>query len=73
MERARTMPDPCPARPTPQFEAKGGLNIIEMSLWDAVPGFLRRLDSVIAAKLGLAHSAAVRSGGRGVVQLWRIA
>ena len=33
------------AKPTPVVEAKNGLVVLETVLWDAVPGFLRRLDA----------------------------
>jgi len=32
-------------KPTPQDEAAGGIAIIESSLWEAVPAFLRKLDA----------------------------
>mmetsp|Transcript_70824 Transcript_70824/g.178546 ORF Transcript_70824/g.178546 Transcript_70824/m.178546 type:complete len:977 (+) Transcript_70824:94-3024(+) len=38
------------SKPTPQVEAQEGLAVVQTSLWDAVPGFLRRLDSVLGAK-----------------------
>lgn len=40
------------SKPTPQKEARGGLAFIETSLWNAVPGFLRRLDAVAVSTLG---------------------
>ena len=36
-------------RPTPVEEAKWGFAVIESSLWQAVPEFLRRLDTTLAA------------------------
>ena len=39
-------------KPTPQDEARGGLAVLETSLWDAVPGFLRRLDAGVAVRCG---------------------
>jgi phosphoenolpyruvate carboxylase len=38
------------SKPTPQQEAREGLAVVQTSLWDAVPGFMRRLDSVIGLK-----------------------
>jgi phosphoenolpyruvate carboxylase len=35
-------------RPTPQDEAKWGFAVIEHSLWDALPGFLRVFDAALA-------------------------
>lgn len=43
------------AKPTPELEARGGLAVLETALWDAVPGFLRRLDAGVAARCGGAH------------------
>lgn len=46
-------------KPTPQDEARGGLGVIEQSLWDAVPRYCRELDSLFlrlgAGPLELAH------------------
>ena len=42
------------AKPTPQKEARDGLHVLETSLWSAVPGFVRRLDSVVRAQCGRA-------------------
>lgn len=39
-------------RPTPVDEAKWGFAVIENSLWNAVPSFLRRLDSTSNSALG---------------------
>eukprot|EP00934_Nitzschia_sp_Nitz4_P008638 Nitzschia sp. Nitz4//scaffold83_size84149//11877//15237//NITZ4_005165-RA/size84149-snap-gene-0.120-mRNA-1//1//CDS//3329558920//8628//frame0 len=39
-------------RPTPQKEAAGGLAIVESVLWDAVPGYLRKLDAQCRISLG---------------------
>lgn len=39
-------------KPTPQKEAAGGLAILESVLWDAVPGYLRKLDAQCLASLG---------------------
>lgn len=38
------------SKPTPQEEAREGLAVVQTSLWDAVPGFMRRLDSVVGLK-----------------------
>lgn len=43
-------------RPTPQDEAKWGFAVIEHSLWDALPRFLRTLDASLIAR-GLAPLA----------------
>lgn len=40
------------AKPTPEKESAGGLAFIETSLWNALPSFLRRLDSVCEEHLG---------------------
>ena len=40
------------SKPTPQKEARGGLAVLETALWDAVPGYVRRLDAVVAEKCG---------------------
>jgi phosphoenolpyruvate carboxylase len=40
------------AKPTPVVEAKNGLVVLETVLWDAVPGFLRRLDAAAEQHLG---------------------
>ncbi len=40
-------------RPTPVDEAKWGFAVVEQSLWQAVPGFLRRLDAALADTYGL--------------------
>eukprot|EP00743_Colponemidia_sp_Colp-15_P012873 GILK01014784.1.p1 GENE.GILK01014784.1~~GILK01014784.1.p1 ORF type:complete len:863 (-),score=161.18 GILK01014784.1:129-2717(-) len=39
-------------RPTPQDEARAGLVVIESTIWDAVPKFLRMMDSALK-KIGL--------------------
>ena len=39
-------------RPTPIDEAKWGFAVIENSLWDAVPSFVRELNNKISAKYG---------------------
>lgn len=39
-------------KPTPQKEAAGGLAVIETVLWDAVPGYLRKLNAQCIASLG---------------------
>ncbi|KAH8060051.1 phosphoenolpyruvate carboxylase [Aureococcus anophagefferens] len=36
------------AKPSPQKEARGGLAVVETSLWEAVPAFLRKLDAALA-------------------------
>jgi phosphoenolpyruvate carboxylase len=40
------------SKPTPQQEAAGGNAIIESVLWDAVPGYLRKLDKMCEISLG---------------------
>ena len=40
------------AKPSPQQEARGGLAVVETSLWEAVPDFLRRLDATLKARGG---------------------
>ncbi|PIE43396.1 MAG: phosphoenolpyruvate carboxylase [Gammaproteobacteria bacterium] len=40
-------------RPTPQDEAKWGFAVIENSLWQALPEFLRRLDSALQSVFGI--------------------
>lgn len=40
-------------RPTPIDEAKGGFAFIENSLWDAVPQFVRELDTKLKTGLGI--------------------
>jgi phosphoenolpyruvate carboxylase len=40
-------------RPTPVDEARWGFSVIENSLWEAVPDFIRQLDHKIKAKYGL--------------------
>lgn len=46
-------------KPTPQDEARGGLGVIEQSLWDALPRYCRELDSLFTrlgvGPLELAH------------------
>jgi len=37
-------------KPTPQEEAREGLAVLQTSLWDAVPGYMRRLDAVLMSK-----------------------
>jgi phosphoenolpyruvate carboxylase len=39
------------AKPTPQQEASGGIAIVESVLWDAVPAYLRQLDTQCRATL----------------------
>lgn len=41
-------------RPTPVDEARGGLHIVEQSLWNAVPQFLRTLSSSLKKYTGKA-------------------
>ncbi|MWV17716.1 phosphoenolpyruvate carboxylase [Pseudomonas sp. L-22-4S-12] len=41
------------SRPTPVDEAKWGFAVIEHSLWQAVPSFLRRADQALQAATGL--------------------
>uniref|UniRef100_A0A7S2MAA9 phosphoenolpyruvate carboxylase n=1 Tax=Zooxanthella nutricula TaxID=1333877 RepID=A0A7S2MAA9_9DINO len=38
-------------KPTPQEEAREGLAVLQTSLWDAVPSYMRRLDAVMLAQL----------------------
>ena len=40
------------SRPTPTDEVRGGLAVLEQSLWHAVPRFLRRLDAALWAQTG---------------------
>ena len=40
------------SRPTPVFEANGGLLVFEQTLWDAVPRFARELDSALKRHTG---------------------
>ncbi|MGB5193554.1 MAG: phosphoenolpyruvate carboxylase, partial [Polyangiales bacterium] len=40
------------SRPTPTDEVRGGLAVLEQSLWHAVPTFLRRFDSALRAQTG---------------------
>lgn len=40
------------SRPTPTDEVRGGLAVLEQSLWHAVPRFLRRLDSALVSQTG---------------------
>ncbi|CAE8581712.1 unnamed protein product [Polarella glacialis] len=37
-------------KPTPAEEAREGLAVLQTSLWDAVPSYMRRLDAVLMAK-----------------------
>ena len=39
-------------RPTPTDEVRGGLAVLEQSLWHAVPSFLRRLDRALRSQTG---------------------
>jgi phosphoenolpyruvate carboxylase len=39
-------------KPTPVEEAKGGLHILEQSLWSAVPAYLRKLNSAVSQLCG---------------------
>eukprot|EP00879_Flechtneria_rotunda_P016242 GHRR01016993.1.p1 GENE.GHRR01016993.1~~GHRR01016993.1.p1 ORF type:complete len:737 (+),score=201.89 GHRR01016993.1:705-2915(+) len=39
-------------RPTPVDEARGGLHVVEQSLWAAVPAFLRRLSAALKKHTG---------------------
>eukprot|EP00882_Tetradesmus_deserticola_P002991 GHRQ01003176.1.p1 GENE.GHRQ01003176.1~~GHRQ01003176.1.p1 ORF type:complete len:1130 (+),score=552.97 GHRQ01003176.1:118-3507(+) len=39
-------------RPTPIDEARGGLHVVEQSLWAAVPSFLRRLSAALKKHTG---------------------
>ncbi|WIA29268.1 hypothetical protein OEZ86_011776 [Tetradesmus obliquus] len=39
-------------RPTPIDEARGGLHVVEQSLWAAVPAFLRRLSAALKKHTG---------------------
>ena len=40
------------SRPTPTDEVRGGLAVLEQSLWHAVPSFLRRFDSALRSHTG---------------------
>ena len=40
------------SKPTPEQEARGGLAVIETSLWHAVPSFLRKLDTALQERFG---------------------
>ncbi len=40
------------SRPTPTDEVRGGLAVLEQSLWHAVPSFLRRFDSALRSQTG---------------------
>lgn len=40
------------SRPTPLDEVRGGLAVLEQSLWNAVPQFLRRLDRALVEHTG---------------------
>ncbi|MBU2877298.1 phosphoenolpyruvate carboxylase [Aliiglaciecola lipolytica] len=40
-------------RPTPVDEARWGFSVIENSLWDAVPAFIRSLDKKVNSKFGI--------------------
>jgi phosphoenolpyruvate carboxylase len=40
------------SRPTPTDEVRGGLAVLEQSLWHAVPRFLRRFDSALQSQTG---------------------
>jgi phosphoenolpyruvate carboxylase len=40
------------SRPTPTDEVRGGLAVLEQSLWYAVPSFLRRLDGALRSQTG---------------------
>uniref|UniRef100_A0A7S4QPV3 phosphoenolpyruvate carboxylase n=3 Tax=Ditylum brightwellii TaxID=49249 RepID=A0A7S4QPV3_9STRA len=39
-------------KPTPQQEAAGGIAVIESTLWEAVPSYLRKLDAQCRVSLG---------------------
>ncbi|CAM9115334.1 unnamed protein product [Chrysoparadoxa australica] len=39
-------------KPTPQDESRAGMAILEQILWDALPSWLRKLDSTCISKLG---------------------
>jgi len=40
------------SRPTPTDEVRGGLAVLEQSLWHAVPRFLRRFDTALRSQTG---------------------
>lgn len=42
----------CRKKPQPTDEARGGLNIVEQSLWHAVPQFMRKLNSAVVQLTG---------------------
>lgn len=48
-------------KPTPVEEAKGGLHIMEQSLWTAVPAYLRKLNSAVSQVCGLHSNLAVEA------------
>lgn len=43
-------------KPTPLDEARGGLHIVEQSLWNAVPAYLRRVSSALRTYTGRFHA-----------------
>ena len=52
-------------RPTPTDEVRGGLAVLEQSLWHAVPRFLRRFDSALRSQTGRGlpiHASPIRFG-----------
>ncbi|MGB5547984.1 MAG: phosphoenolpyruvate carboxylase, partial [Polyangiales bacterium] len=53
------------SRPTPTDEVRGGLAVLEQSLWHAVPRFLRRFDSALRSQTGRGlpiHASPIRFG-----------
>ncbi|KAH8094969.1 phosphoenolpyruvate carboxylase [Aureococcus anophagefferens] len=57
------------AKPSPQKEARGGLAVVETSLWEAVPAFLRKLDATLAQHGGALPLDASRGSGVGYGEL----
>ncbi|MBP1618644.1 MAG: phosphoenolpyruvate carboxylase [Bacteroidetes bacterium] len=47
-------------RPTPVEEAKWGYDVIETSLWEAVPAFIRELDEQMQATIGFSYPVDAR-------------
>ncbi len=48
------------SRPTPLDEAKWGFAVIENSLWQAVPEYVRELDSLLSEELGVGLNEAAK-------------
>ena len=66
-------PLPLLLAPPPPPEARGGLHIVEQSLWNALPAFIKRLSSALTKHTGGRGGGACRQrtqeahsvGGRG--------